>query len=309
MAVLLAMPGLSTASFVLVDDFSGYAEGPLNATTTDGEWTRVGNTPAFVPMSDLVFLGAGGPALYDTVSVDGQHALATYANTTGADRVYRSLPSAIESTATFFYQFKPVSSAPYGAVNSNDPTLGSNALDLNFGLASSDMTSSFAYDDYGVQIRMISMGLVGQSDPLGEYFRLDVKNGNSLTTILETAKLPRNSWYSIWVVVNAEQQTFDLYFGAGAETATPTMIAQGQAFRNTSGPLTTVMAIANRSTNATGPNGNITNIYIDYDGVNLANPTAAAIPEPQTLFMGGIGSALILAMVMRRKHAAPSTAS
>jgi len=256
----------SFADFTLVDDFSTYVPGALNEVTTGGEWVSPGYFPPAPPFPSPSFA-------YNVVGVDGAHALGSYGFYYNSPGVHRSLPQAVDGEATFFFRFKPVP-----GLGASSPDAG---LDQTFGLAVEGLPESYPWGNYAAQFGILDAA----DDPDDAYFQIRVASGRGeslqLLSTERMLRLPRNQWYNAWLVLDTETDTFDLYLNQGDGGALPSdLLISDAQFRNISAPITSILAIANYSTAAEGLNGNFTSIYMDYAGVNLANPMA--VPEPAT---------------------------
>jgi len=158
--------------------------------------------------------------------------------------------------------------------------------------ATRDTTVGDSYPNNRTQIS------IGNSLPATTTPRISARNDGTDTQILDPASA--NTWYYTWVVMNASNQTYDIYVNTtGATASAGDLIADDFGWRNdtNSGSINFILGTADNNTASVG--ALVDDIYYDLNAQNLVNP----IPEPSTLafLLGGIGSLVLLRRFRQRK--------
>jgi hypothetical protein len=152
------------------------------------------------------------------------------------------------STSSYYFQISSSETTP----------------DVSFGLSDLAAPGRGDFNDFEVQIALTS-------DANG--LRIGARNGGTAVLDLVTG-LSANTWYDIWVIVDNNKDTYDLYFGTGLNPdriADATRIANNYGFRNgtNANDLVTFMNLANCNDSLSA---RVDNIY--YHAGDVAPPSA-----------------------------------
>lgn len=185
----------------------------------------------------------------------------------GLQSAYRSLPTISSGTATLFFRARSTAAG----------SAGSELIDWVLG--TSDSAAPNDWGNYEGYIRLAEDGTAGDLD-------IDVRNGGGFS---EVGPISPDVWYNVWLVLNHDAQTTDVYFNTGFDDATAggTSSFSGAAFRRSAGNDLVSFFVRNNEADTTGY---VDDIYLDSTGQNLVNP----IPEPAPVMLGLIGMAGIL---------------
>ena len=254
------------AAWILLDDFNSYATGNLGAAAgpnaTGNKWVGVWDGTANAVIVDK---GGGDKAIANWGASGSGGWRGVEANLTSAFGGDYSTPD--NSVATYFYQFNPTSVVR---------NAGSDGADWDHMMGLTD-----------------NVGVLDESNSWQDYAVMPFFAGASATPAMYNnsgtyGTLPLDTWQNLWIVVDTNTNTYDLYRSTGL--ADGTLINDDAPFINGKG-LSALQAIAfmSHSDNET----QFDNLYYSA-GVNTSHP----IPEPASLSLLGLGA---LAMGRRRK--------
>jgi autotransporter-associated beta strand protein len=241
-------------SQLVIDDFQSYATGDVRD-VANPPWTAHANT-----------------AFADIESAGGVNKVLTF-GTNGLAGVSRDMPAGAQigttQQATLFFRFNS---------KTDDP-------DHNFGLADQATTAAVDFNDFEAQVRVLD-------DPSAAgTFMLDARNGSSFPASPLATGLTTDTWYNVWVVVNQNSDTYDVYMNTGAADALPDdrLNDTPLAFRNgNAGILNKILGYAN---SAPISNGVRYDDLVYFAGEDLTNPLGGLDPEllgsGQTLTVDG----------------------
>lgn len=252
------------AAWILLDNFDSYPTGNIGTTpnTTGGKWTGVfdGTGAAYV-----VDNGGGNKAIANYGSSGSGGWRGVEANLTSAFGGDYSVPD--NSVATYFYQFNPTSVVK---------NAGSDGADWDHMMGLSD-----------------NVGAIDQNNSWQDYAVMPFFAGAAATPAMYNnsatyGTLPLDTWQNLWIVVDTNTNTYDLYMSTGLNAGT--LVNNDSPFINGKG-LTALQAIAfmSHSDNET----QFDNLYYSA-GVDVSHP----IPEPASLSLIGLAA---LAMGRRRR--------
>ncbi|WP_442481685.1 autotransporter-associated beta strand repeat-containing protein [Aeoliella sp. SH292] len=240
----------------LIDNFDSYTNASIktigshaSGDVTGGKWTGVFNgtgaatiendsTPA---SPDDNVLQANGVNSFG--ASDWRGAVTNLAVNYDTDFTFRD-----NTENTLFFQFKA--------------TTGTGNYDTMFGLTNStaNVDNNNAWQDFAV-MPYLSGGGVGAAD-----LRAEVAGGATATAI---SNIAGDTWYNVWLVVNAQANTYDIYTSTGPSDGT--LAVSGAVFRNGLGlGDLAAFGIAQRE----GGRIQIDNLY-RLDGRNVGNPLVA----------------------------------
>ena len=235
---------ITSGSVSLVEDFEGYTVASYN-----------GGSDAFVANSGPWESNVGGTGLVsiEEESVGGNKYLAHgwSAGFRGANRAVT--PIADGSTGTFYFQIRTEDETP----------------DASYGLSDEPTGLLNAFGAFEVQVALTTNATEG--------IQLGARNGGTFETSLVTG-LDANTWYDIWVVVDNDTDTYDVYYGTAGDPngiGSAIKIADNFSFRN--GQATNdLVSFLTLSNNHEDNNANVDNIY-------SGSLTAMGGPESMTI--------------------------
>lgn len=146
---------------------------------------------------------------------------------------------------------------------------GADADRFNLSVGLSDETTpsnNFAH----FEAQAIAVNTTATATPL-----LQVRNGG---TSPQQGTLAKNTWHSLWFVVDNQADTYDVYLrGDGGHATTADRIATGFAFRNAAAanPLRHVLVMLGQNT-TNNPEVFLDDLYLDRAARNLRNPLNSA---------------------------------
>ena len=245
------------ADYSLVDGFESYTAGSFSGGSTasayngSGPWytSNQGNT-------SLVAIEGSGDQYLSFGWNGGGDRNPNRAVTTIADG----------EVGTYYFQF-----------NTSDAT--QNDFSLGFSDVAAGSTGFADFNTFEAQIGITYSAATG--------IRVGARNGGSFANDLATG-LSANTWYDLWVVVDNDADTYDVYFGqTGNANTLGSLIADDYSFRNAGsgnvGDIVTFLGIENDS-------GDDRHIHVDNLYYN-----SVAVPEPATMGLFALsGGALFL---------------
>lgn len=220
---------VSSGSVTLLEDFEGYTVGSYN-----------GGSDAFVANSGPWESNVGGTGL---VSIEeeapGGNKYLAHGWASGFRGANRAVtPIADGSTGTFYFQIRTEDETP----------------DASYGLSDEPTGLLNAFGAFEVQVALTTNATEG--------IQLGARNGGAFETSLVTG-LSVDTWYDIWVVVDNDTDTYDVYYGTSGDPngiASAIKIADDFSFRN--GAATNdLVSFLTLSNNHEDNNANVDNIY------------------------------------------------
>ena len=240
----------------LIDNFDSYDNSSIKTIgshiggdVTGGKWTGVFNGTGAATIEDDGTPASPGDNVLQAYGVnsfgaaDWRGAVTNLAANPGTDFSFRD-----NSEDTLFFQFKA--------------NTGTGNYDTMFGLtdATASVDNNNAWQDFAV-MPYLSGGGVGAAD-----LRAEVAGGATATAI---SNIAGNTWYNVWLVVDASTNTYDIYTSTGSDNGT--LAVTDAVFRNGLGlGDLSAFAVAQRE----GGHVQIDNLY-RFEGRNYGNPLVA----------------------------------
>jgi hypothetical protein len=267
LAMFMAVSGVGSragvAAYILVDDFQSYTTGNSNSggsnafTANGGPWRSRSDT-GNITGSGLI-----------QIQNDGSTNHLAFGWNAGTRAAYRAVPTIAEGdSAIYYFQIRSGDATP----------------DMSYGLSDQAMATSAAFGDFEVQVALVDDG--NGSNGL---FKLVARPSSGLVDL--ATGLSVDTWYDIWLVVNNESDTYDVYFdtNVGDPNSLGALVGNDLTFRNglASNDLVTFMTLDP----PTG--GNPADSQADLDDIYMQ-----VIPEPSSMALAVLAC---LALMHRRK--------